>query len=88
MDWNVILQYGVTPLVVLIAAGWLIQKKYIYLGREYDRETKRADDAELQADKYENLLLKGRNIVADAASSHERLVDELIEVTRRHGGEV
>lgn len=93
MDWNQLVQNGVSPLVALFGLAWLVHRKYLTLGRETERENERANKAETRVallesklDRYEDLILKGRSIVADAASSHEEIVDELVELTRRHGG--
>jgi len=77
---------GTTGVGALLGVAWLINAGFLYLKREYLREVERADAAEARADKYENLLLKSRNVVSEAVSSTEEFADRVIELAREYEG--
>lgn len=86
VDWTNLISSSSDLLAGIVIVAILIERGYLYLKREYLREVKRADEAEAKADKYENLLLKSRNVVNDAVHSHEEIVEDLLELARRHTG--
>lgn len=83
-DIGTVLGSGGSAAGAFIVIATLVDRGYLYLKREYRRESNRADRAEAKAAKYEDALLKSTAHSVKAADDFEEFADKVLELARQY----